>query len=205
MRAASISFFTFNQGAWDGSVTLEGRKPKPGIDNDVFHNVVGPGYFAAMGLPLLTGRVFGLHDTANSSKVAVINETMAQEFFPDVLPIGQRFSFNNGHSKIEVVGVVKDVKYTSLLQKEPAAAYYPYTQPPAYYNDFESLTQAALVRSSRRSGALWPNRSPAAAFVPEYARPASRSVHYRPNLSCPGFHILRLGRGAARLPRYVTG
>jgi cell division protein FtsX len=57
VRAASISFFTFNQGSWDGSVTLEGRKLKPGIDNEVFHNVVGPGYFSTMGIPLYTVRV----------------------------------------------------------------------------------------------------------------------------------------------------
>jgi ABC-type antimicrobial peptide transport system permease subunit len=62
---------------------------------------------------------------------------MAREFFPGVSPIGQRFSFDGGHTEVAVVGVVKDAKYTSLRQKTPAAAYYPYTQRPGYYNDFE--------------------------------------------------------------------
>jgi predicted permease len=144
VRAASISFFTFNEGAWDDSVVVQGSRLAPGINNDVIFNVVGPGYFATMGIPLLTGRVFNLHDTATSPKVAVINETMAREFFPGGSPIGQRFSVGSaGRGKrahggdIEVVGVVKDAKYMSLRERRWPAAYYPYTQNIQYYNDLE--------------------------------------------------------------------
>ncbi|HEV2497947.1 MAG TPA: ABC transporter permease [Terriglobia bacterium] len=148
VRAASISFFTFNQGAWDGSVVVEGRPQVSGIDNDVIMNVVGPSYFTTMGIPLLTGRVFDLHDTANSPKVAIINQTMAREFFPGGSPIGRRFGLDPKHSAdIEVVGVVEDAKYLSVQEKQWSAAYYPYTQRPAYYNDFE-------VRYSGDSGAI---------------------------------------------------
>jgi len=57
VRAASISFFTFNQGAWDDPVVVQGRSSLPGINNDVIQNVVGPGYFSAMGIPSGRSRV----------------------------------------------------------------------------------------------------------------------------------------------------
>jgi predicted permease len=140
VRAASISFFTFNQGAWDDPVLVQGRGPLSGINNDVIHNVVGPAYFSAMGIPALVGRVFSDHDTATSPKVAVINETMARQFFPGGSPIGRRFGIGDDpkHSAdIEVVGVVKDAKYQSLRERLWPAAYYPYTQRVGYYYDFE--------------------------------------------------------------------
>ncbi|HTV53828.1 MAG TPA: ABC transporter permease, partial [Terriglobia bacterium] len=139
VRAASISFFTFNQGASDGPVEVEGRNLPAGVDNDVIHNVVGQGYFATMGIPVLLGRVFTADDTARSPKVAVINETMAREFFPGGSPLGRRFGLDPKHSSdIEVVGVVKDAKYISLREKRWPAAYYPYSQHiDSYYYDLE--------------------------------------------------------------------
>jgi predicted permease len=140
VRAASISFFTFNQGEWDDAVVVQGGSPLPGIENDVLHSVVGPGYFSAMGIPSLVGRVFDDRDTATSPKVAVINEMMARQFFPGGSPIGRRFGIGDDpkHSgDIEVVGVVKDAKYESLRERLWPAAYYPYTQRIGYYYDFE--------------------------------------------------------------------
>lgn len=143
VRAASISFFTFNQGAWDNSVVVEGGGPARGINNDVIENIVGPTYFATMGIPLMAGRVFRPQDTATSSKVAVINQTMARQFFPGGSPIGHRFRLADDpdprHSTdvFVVVGVVKDTKYMSLRERSWPAAYYPYTQRIRYYSDFE--------------------------------------------------------------------
>ena len=131
IKSASISFFTFNQGEWDDSVVVKGGTVAPGIDNDVVENVVGPDYFKTMGIPLLVGRALGPQDTMNSPKVAVINETMARNFFPGGSPIGRRFGIGEDpkHSgDFEVVGVVKDAKYIRIGEAASAAAYYPYTQ-----------------------------------------------------------------------------
>src|SRR5207248_7272965 len=121
VRAASVSFFTFNQGSWTDPVSVQGRTP---TREAVRHNVIGPGYFATMGIPLLVGRALGPQDTEKSPKVAVINETMARQFFPGGSPVGRRFGIGDDpkHSDdIEVVGVVKDANHESL-RSEPQPA-----------------------------------------------------------------------------------
>ena len=137
VKSASISFFTFNQGEWDENVTVEGGTQLPtGIENDVTENVVGPGYFSAMEIPILAGRVFSTQDTAASPRVAVINETMAKRYFQGGSPIGRHFG-RGGDLKhagdFKVIGVVKDAKYIGLREHLRAAAYYPYTQDTRYY------------------------------------------------------------------------
>jgi len=166
VRAASISFFTFNEGTWDSPVVVEGSNPAPEIGNNVFHNVVGPGYFATMGIPVLVGRVFDQHDTAASSGVAVINETMARQLFPGVSPIGRRFRVKGDPQKnpeVEVVGVVKDAKYQSLRERPSPAAYYPYTQGSGYYYDLTvrySGDREAIIAEVRRAVAEVDGRLP---------------------------------------------
>jgi predicted permease len=138
VRSASVSFWTFNEGEWDDPMVVEGSTLAPGIRNDVTENVVGPGYFATMGIPLLVGRVFGPQDTATSPRVAVINETMARWYFPGRSPIGRRFGVGEDPqhgADIEVIGVVKDAKYIRLRERLRAAAYYPYSQDVRYYYD----------------------------------------------------------------------
>jgi predicted permease len=140
VRAASISFFTFNQGAWTDPVGIQGHPPTPQNDMAATYNVVGPDYFAAMGIPLMVGRVFSPQDTENSQKVAVINQTAARWYFPGGSPIGRRFGIGPDpkHSNdIEVVGVVKDAKYQSLRERPFPAVYLPYTQRVGYYFDLD--------------------------------------------------------------------
>ena len=141
VRSASVSFFTFNEGSSDDSVTVFGSSLAPGIQNDVIENVVGQGYFATMGIPLLEGRLIGPQDTATAPKVAVINETMARNYFPGISPLGRSFAIQDESdpskhgAAIEVIGVVKDAKYIGLRERPFAAAYYPYAQNAGYYSD----------------------------------------------------------------------
>jgi predicted permease len=157
VRAASISFFTFNQGEWTDPISIPGQTQTPDHDMSVTNNVAGPGYFAVMGIPLMVGRVFGAQDTEKSPKVAVINETMAKRFFPGGSPIGRRFGMGDDpkHSnEIEVVGVVKDAKNVSLRERPFAEAYFPYTQRMGYYYDLEvrySGDPQAIISEVRRA------------------------------------------------------
>jgi len=140
VRAESISFFTFDQGEWTDPVSVIGRTPTREDDMSATYNVVGPGYFATMGIPLLLGRAFGQEDTGASPKVAVINETFTRWYLPGGSPIGKHFGIGGDpkHSNdIEVVGVVKDAKYQNLGERPFPAAYIPYTQHVQYLNDFE--------------------------------------------------------------------
>jgi predicted permease len=124
------------------------------------HNAVGAGYFATMGIPLRTGRVFGPQDTATSSKVAVINQTMARLYFPSGSPIGRRFGIESDPAHpadFEVIGLVKDAKYVSLDENPEPAAYYLYSQVlHLFYYDFEvrySGDPHAIIAEVRSAGA----------------------------------------------------
>jgi predicted permease len=90
---------------------------------------ISPGYFAAMGIPLLAGRDFSNSDTAKSSGVAIINETLAEQFWPGENPIGKRLrSGNTGAKTLEVVGVAKNGKYQTLGELPGLIVYYPISQ-----------------------------------------------------------------------------
>jgi predicted permease len=160
VRADSVSLSTFNQGTWKTSVSVLGASPSVEDNPHVTHNAVGSGYFATMGIPLIAGRVFRLQDTAISSKVAVINETMARLYFPAGSPIGRRFGIESdaAHAAdFEVIGVVKDAKYVSLDENPEPAAYYLYSQVlHLFYFDFEvrySGDPHAIIAEVRSAGA----------------------------------------------------
>ena len=89
VTAVSFAFFTFDQGSWSGNITVPGIDPSQ--SSDVNHDVVGNGYFKAMGIPILAGRAFGPQDTATSQKVAVISEHFAKLYFPNSNPIGRTY------------------------------------------------------------------------------------------------------------------
>jgi predicted permease len=129
---------------------VQGVPRTPENSQDVLHNVVGKGFFSTMSLPILAGRGFNATDKIDSPKVAVINQTMAQRFFPDSSPIGHRFGFGDDPSHsgdIEIVGVVKNAKYVTLQESSEAAAYFPYAQRVQYFGNFEvrSSSDATLM------------------------------------------------------------
>lgn len=94
-----------------------------------FH-VVSPGFFEAMRMPLVRGRFFGERDQRNSEPVMIISSAFARKYFPAEDPIGKRVEIGAGegptrarYKNREVVGVVGDLRNSSL-EKEPAATYY---------------------------------------------------------------------------------
>jgi putative ABC transport system permease protein len=80
----------------------------------VSYGVVTPGYFQAMGIPLLKGRMFGDSDTDTSQPVAVINETMARHYWPNADPIGQSIQLGDERPFMTIVGIVGDVRADGL-------------------------------------------------------------------------------------------
>ena len=139
VQSDSFAFFTFNEGAWTDEVLFQGIPRTPANGDQVFFNNVGNGFFSTMGIPVVAGRTFDGHDTQTSPKVAVINQTMARRFFPNGSPIGHRFGIGevpDHPGDIEVIGVVKDAKYTELNEGTQMAAYLPCTQSPGFYGTF---------------------------------------------------------------------
>ena len=82
-----------------------------------------------MGIPLVSGRGLTERDHQKAPEVAVINEAAARKFFPNENPIGRRFGHRpEGSGNIEIVGVVRDVRYNNLRQPPPPTLYQPHLQ-----------------------------------------------------------------------------
>ncbi len=100
----------------------------------VLRHYVGPGHFAALGIPLRAGRAFTAADREDAPRVVIASETAARQYFPDGNAIGQRVWFGGStltspDSSGEIVGVVGDVKYDPLIGERTTASFYtPYMQ-----------------------------------------------------------------------------
>jgi predicted permease len=133
---ASMRILTRDE--WTSSVTVEGYRAK-NEDVQAAMNGISPGYFEALGVPLLAGRDFRANDTERIKhgpdkddfvpRVVIINEKFAKKFFADPRPLGRHVGFGNDpNTKIdmEVIGVVKDIKYASLRDETPVQMFVPY-------------------------------------------------------------------------------
>src|SRR6266567_1502481 len=113
------------------NITVEGRQNLDTDDRHVNFDAVSPNYFSTMRVPLLSGREFNTGDTATNTKVAIINETMAKEFFAKRNPIGVHLAMGSGNAikfDIEIVGVVKDAKEGHVKDGERPYFFRPYSQ-----------------------------------------------------------------------------
>jgi macrolide transport system ATP-binding/permease protein len=126
--AGIISVLPLSLDASTTSVYPEGQ-PEPNAAEmpSAMYNSVGPGYFAAMGIPLAGGREFTDNDTEKSQAVVIVNQTVAQRFWPGQDAVGKHL--NSGQaSLLDVVGVANNGKYRSLGEDPNLAIYYPLTQ-----------------------------------------------------------------------------
>jgi putative ABC transport system permease protein len=101
----------------------------PEEDHSAFRYAVSPGYFEVLRIPLRRGRVFDAHDKDGAPGVVVINESFARRKFPGQDPVGQRVRVGRTDGAWStVIGVVGDIKQTSLATTDADAAYVPTTQ-----------------------------------------------------------------------------
>jgi macrolide transport system ATP-binding/permease protein len=108
----------------DNPLCVEGRPVEPGKPcPTVMYNPVTPAYFQTLQIPLQQGRAFREADEDKSPKVAVINQTMAKQFWPNENPLGKRFGSAPAGPFVEVVGVVADAKYKNVIET-PSLPYY---------------------------------------------------------------------------------
>lgn len=114
----------------DNQVTIQDHPLPAGQQApDVFNDPVSPGYFQTMSMPLLAGRDFTDADGKDAPLVAVINQKMAEQFWPKEDPIGKRFAKKDGDQKpITVVGVVQNAKYKGITEAPLPFFYLPLDQ-----------------------------------------------------------------------------
>jgi putative ABC transport system permease protein len=112
------------------AVSIAGYQPPPGLPGIPIGFVgVGPGYFRTLGIPLLSGREFDRQDSQTSPGVVIINEAMAQRYWPDQNPVGKEMSLAFGkRQRLEIVGVVATGKYRSLQEENQPFMFRPFAQ-----------------------------------------------------------------------------
>ena len=115
-------------GSATGFKILGRPEPPPGQGPGTDVRVTDAGYFTTMGIPLLRGRNFSGTELKQARHVILINEAMARKHFPNEDPIGQRLdvSMFEEPTPAEIIGVVGNVRYDSLVDESPPAVYFPH-------------------------------------------------------------------------------
>jgi putative ABC transport system permease protein len=152
---------------------------------------VSGGYFAAMGIPLLSGRTFDGRDIATGPPVAIVSASMAGRYWPEQNPIGKRLRFDDDESNpwFTVVGIVGDVRQLGLSKDPPALLFFPYEQ-------FALPFTSVAVRSSLEQGSVATLlRSELAAIDPAlpFGDITSLQAEVESNVDQPRFRAMLIG------------
>jgi putative ABC transport system permease protein len=119
---------------------LDKPAPQPGEALGARWTAVSPTYFSAMRTRLLRGRGFTSADGLGTGNVAVIDQTLAQQFWPNEDPLGQKLTFGPDHIVCTIVGVVNDVKMYQLRGHPEREMYVPLAQFPSHTLGFVART-----------------------------------------------------------------
>ncbi|MGH9621288.1 MAG: ADOP family duplicated permease [Bryobacteraceae bacterium] len=113
---------------WDNRtrVTLSGTPKRKGSGDRTSVISVGPTFFETMQLPLALGRAIDSRDVEDAPRAAVVNEVFVKKLFPNQDPIGRSVTINS--SKVRIVGVAKNARYSSLKHAIPPVTYLAYLQ-----------------------------------------------------------------------------
>jgi len=161
--------------SWDTSATIEGHVPAPDENTNPYMNSVSPGYFEALGVPVVAGRDFTLQDTEQIKhgkqednwvpRVVIVNQKFASRFFGDANPIGRRVGFGDDPgtpADMEIVGVIGDIKYRNVRDEIPIQMFVPYLASTrvgdmTYYLRTSGSPEAAVALARDRLRQLDPN------------------------------------------------
>jgi putative ABC transport system permease protein len=130
VSVAPVWLSPFGGSMWNQSVTPEGKDNS--AKDTVWMNLVGPGYFRTMETPLVAGRDFGPHDDQSAPRIAIVNQTFARKLFDGRNPVGRTFRVEGSADKadkvFQIVGLVKDTKYSGLREEFRPIAFFPLNQ-----------------------------------------------------------------------------
>jgi predicted permease len=130
VRAVTGSQPALLSGSVNGTgIFVQGRTYGPDAKVDINRLVVLPNFFDIMGIPTLTGRGFTPRDDDKAPKVVILNSAAVRKYFPGENPLGQRIGGSpEENATMEIVGIVRDVKYNSVRDEVPPTMYVPYAQ-----------------------------------------------------------------------------
>jgi putative ABC transport system permease protein len=132
--AALVRGLPFSGNGGTTSIVLPDREPPAkGMEPEVQFNTATPEYFKTIGIPLLQGRLFAAEDQAQTPAVVVINQTMAQRYWPNQDPLGKQIKFPSDDSVATVIGVVGDAKQFWLDEEQRPQIYDTYSQDPGIF------------------------------------------------------------------------
>jgi putative ABC transport system permease protein len=147
------------------------------------YQIVMPGYFAAMGIPVTAGRDFRNTDTRTEAAVALVNETFARQCWPGLDPVGRRVRFDDDAAWMTVVGVVRDIRHLG-----PSSPPRPEIYQSVMQRSFPFI--AFVVRTDRDPHAMAPSiRAAVSALDPNLPLSHVRTMeeHLAANLARPKF------------------
>ena len=142
VSASLVRGLPFSGNGGTASIVLPDREAPPkGMEPEVLVNTAMPNYFETIGIPLLKGRVFGNEDQANTTPVVVINQLMAQRFWPNQDPLGKQIKFAEDDSSATIIGVVGDAKQYWVEEEQRPQVYGTFSQGPGIF-------ATAVIRTS---------------------------------------------------------
>jgi putative ABC transport system permease protein len=144
--ASSVAaWIPFQNEAWLDSIYIEGQTQQgTGQFPQIHYNVVSPDFFRTLGIPILQGRIFSENDNSEALRVAIVNRSMAQRYWPDADPVGKHFTegrIPDGAHLLTVVGVVGNSKIDALDETDEPQFYIPFFQFPNAHLTFTVRTK----------------------------------------------------------------
>ena len=133
VKSAALTRTTLLSGSTStSSMWKQGQTSQTAAEENMYMMDVSPTFFATMGIPLQLGRGFNENDNRTAPKVAIINQAAARKLFPDGDVVGRRIGGSFEQSgEFEIVGVVRDTKYSSVRDPGPPTMYRCVLQGPA--------------------------------------------------------------------------
>lgn len=115
---------------WDSSVTVVGYEKSEGENTNVHFNAISPGYFGAMGVPILEGRDIEPGDVEGAQRVIIVNQKFADYFFEGRSPVGRKMYMGNPDEDpvYEIVGLIPNVRYEDIREEIPRQMFVAYDQ-----------------------------------------------------------------------------
>jgi hypothetical protein len=141
-------FYDFTLG---GNFPVEGNDNAPGADLYAGLTAVGSGYFDALDVALVSGRLFTDRDTPDSPRVAIVNEAFVRKFNLGSDAVGRRLGDGRPQNSVEIVGVVADAKYASVKGDVPPLVHLPRRQAAAFFQSLWVYVRGGVEADTLKS------------------------------------------------------